>query len=1277
MSNEHAPQPTNAHPAAAPLPLSEAFFRTVVDSLCDPILIIDADQRLQYVNTAFLTIFGYQHTNVIGQAFATLLPLEEQSSVTSRLLRFPPTSDAQITVEHHLRRHAAGWEVVETTVRPLSSALTAPATLLHVRVITNHKQAETQLQQSEARFRTLYETMLDGVIYHNLQGEIISANPAAERILGMSLDQLRGISLFDPRWHMMNEDGSPVDGQQHPTMQVVTSGMAMHDVVVGIHNLQANATTWININAVPQFLPDQTTPYQVYATFRDITRQRQDARVLQKRLELMDYAVNYSFDAVLQKAVDQLCALVNSPVGFFHEIINDGRNMQLLAWSTQTLQDYCQIKERGFAHALGEVGAWADAAHLGKALIYNDYDRLPHHEGLPTGHSELRRMMVIPIMRNNHVRAIIGVGNKANDYSATDLDLALRFADYIWDIAARKQAEQEANYRQTALEKVILLGKNITAITDLDRCLREIYASVKQHLGFDRVGIFLYESVSNTIHGTYRTSQAGSIEDFHAYVVHAETVAAWHDALHSPTGMSVTPDYQATYHPTADSALYGVKQHVTMLAWAGDTPVAIISVDNLTSQREITAADIEALQLFAGYAGLAIENARLHTGLEQRIKERTAEVQDLYDNAPNGYHSLDTNGVIVMVNQTELNWLGYTREELIGRKAFRDLLTPQTYHVFTDAFPTFKAQGWVNDLEYELIRKDGSILPVVLNATAVFDANGTYIQSRSTMFDITERKRVEMALRQSRDELRLANTELSRALRTKDEFLANMSHELRTPLNAILALSESLLEQLRGPLNERQQNSLRSIEASGRHLLALINDILDLSKVEAGRLDLQIESILIADICHASLSFIKEIATKKSLLLSFHLNDQLAAIDADPKRLKQMLVNLLSNAVKFTPVGGKVRLAVTTDAEAGSVRFVVEDTGIGITPTDMARLFQPFTQLDSGLSRQHEGSGLGLVLVRHLAELHRGSVTVESQVDVGSRFTLALPYRPARTVNRPSAGSPVIVRRAVCMALVIENIVSLAEQLVHYLQEIKVEAIVQPQGVGTLEQVINHQPDIILLDLLLPDCTGWEVLAQLKADPRTQNVPVIIISVVDEWRKGLAAGAAAYLVKPVSRELLRQAVNTISAALVAEKAAAPIIPPQPIPTGLRVLLAEDNEANILAIGGYLEDKGYTLAIAHNGREALDMIRDEQPHLILMDIQMPEMDGLEATRRLRAQPEYATIPIIALTALAMPGDRERCLAAGANEYLTKPVSLKGLVESIQRLLKKYVQTDGEA
>jgi PAS domain S-box-containing protein len=397
-------------------------------------------------------------------------------------------------------------------------------------------------------------------------------------------------------------------------------------------------------------------------------------------------------------------------------------------------------------------------------------------------------------------------------------------------------------------------------------------------------------------------------------------------------------------------------------------------------------------------------------------------------------------------------------------------------------------------------------------------------------------------------ELNRTNEELEHANRAKDEFLANMSHELRTPLTSILGLSEALLEQRRGSLNDHQQRSLEVIESSGQHLLQLINDILDLSKIEARKFDYYPQPVSVDEVCRSSLSFVKSQAIKKSITVTYIQDISIARIFADPRRLKQILVNLLSNAVKFTPENGAVSLQVKADPEQDSIKFSVIDNGIGIAVGDLQRLFQPFVQVDSGLNRQHEGTGLGLALVQKLTDLHGGSVQVESEVGKGSRFIVSLP----------------------CL-----------------------------------------QDEVVKLE-------------KLESQP--------------------------------PHPIRERAENTEVPTEV------------PVPLGV-VLLADDNMPNVLTIGEYLESYRYEVVVAHDGLEALEKAEVIHPDLILMDIQMPVMNGLEAIARLRANARFADTPIITLTALAMPGDRERSLLAGANEYMTKPVSLKLLARTINELLGK--------
>jgi PAS domain S-box-containing protein len=413
----------------------------------------------------------------------------------------------------------------------------------------------------------------------------------------------------------------------------------------------------------------------------------------------------------------------------------------------------------------------------------------------------------------------------------------------------------------------------------------------------------------------------------------------------------------------------------------------------------------------------------------------------------------------------------------------------------------------------------------------------------------------EQVQRHARDlELRVAertaalnhtNAELEHANRAKDEFLANMSHELRTPLNSILGLSETLLEQRRDPLTKYQQNSMELISSSGHHLLELINDVLDLSKIEAGKFDHYPQLVNVDMLCRSSLAFVKSQAAKKSITVTYNNEDSGANIFADPRRSKQILVNLLTNAVKFTPEGGQVTLEVHVDVEQDLVEFALTDSGIGIAPQDLKRLFQPFVQVDSKLNRQFEGTGLGLALVHKLTDMHGGSVHVESQVGVGSRFVVRLPWGH---------------------------------------KQIEGQTVTEPA-------------------------------------PEPSGSP--------SEKPSLAVGIAS------DRRL--------------------------------VLLAEDNLANILTISRYLESHGYGILKAHDGLEAIEKAQAHEPDVILMDIQMPVMDGMEAIRKLRANPRFGATPIIATTALAMPGDREQCLEAGADVYIPKPVRLKLLHQTIEKLL----------
>ena len=540
--------------------------------------------------------------------------------------------------------------------------------------------------------------------------------------------------------------------------------------------------------------------------------------------------------------------------------------------------------------------------------------------------------------------------------------------------------------------------------------------------------------------------------------------------------------------------------------------------------------------------------------------------------------------------------------------------------------------------------------------------------------EIAERARTEQALRRAHEDLARVNARLDQASRHKDEFLANMSHELRTPLNAILGLSEALLESAPGTLTPRQIKSLTTIATSGQHLLELINDILDLSKIEAGKLELHPELLASDEFCQSCLAFVRTQALRKKITVAFDADGRTTHFRADRKRFKQVLVNLLTNAVKFTPEGGRIGLTVSAPESGDGVRFTVWDTGIGIAAEDQPKLFRAFTQIDSGLSRAQEGTGLGLALVAKLVELHGGGVALESATGQGSRFTVTLPWEASATPADGSHGAavaPTNLRRA----LVVEDDIMVGELLVHSLQALGFRGRLVGRGELVMDAVVQERPELILLDIALPGEDGWQVLQRMKAHPETHGIPVVVVSATDDPEKSRELGAAAHFTKPFKVAEVMKFVGRLVAppapADPTEPSAPTAITPMPSAgeRGPIILLAEDNEANIQTIGGYLEDKGYALHCARNGVVAVQLARELRPALILMDIQMPVMDGYAAMREIRADAALSGIPIVALTALAMPGDRERCLAAGASDYLSKPVSLKALAALAEKLVSR--------
>jgi len=862
--------------------------------------------------------------------------------------------------------------------------------------------------------------------------------------------------------------------------------------------------------------------------------------------------------------------------------------------------------------------------------------------------------------------------------------LGLVYFLFARDFVNRRRAQADMSERTELATLSAEVGLMLTRDDDLPRILQNCSESIVTHLNAAFARIWTLDEASNEASGVLQMQASAGI------YTHLDGPHGRVPLGHFKIGLIAQErkphlTNQVVGDPRVSDQDWAKREG--MVAFAGYPMIVgdrLIGVIAVFARRPLTEHALKSLGTVADAVALGIQRKQGEVELVQSEARKSAILETALDCIV----GMDHTHHIVEWNPAAEKTFGYTRSEVMG-KLLPELIIPVAMkQAHYQGMQTYlrTGEGPVLDqrIEVSAIRRSGEEFPVELAVTRIEGQGVPFFTAY--LRDITTRKKTEHDLERARDASETAN-------KTKSLFLANMSHELRTPLNAILGYSEIMQEEANDLEMDEFASDLEKINTAGKHLLTLINDILDLSKIEAGKMELFVEEFEVADVIQEAADTIRPLMGKNRNKFEISFSPDLGEMKSDLAKVRQSLLNLLSNAAKFTHEGN-VMLEVTREKmnDLDWIALRVRDTGIGMSADQLVKLFRPFTQADASTTRRFGGTGLGLALTRRFCQMMGGDVTVSSTVGEGSTFTMKIPasidgqsallpnestliiieesYKPdssrlpteERNVFSPQADANenetplpndhiLIIDDDATQRLLLQQFLSLEGFAV----------AVSGGGVEGLEMARRIKPCAITLDVMMPDMDGWSVLSALKNDPELHDIPVIMVTMVDDESQGYALGASEYLTKPVDRERLGQLLKKYYC-------------PHP---PCSVLVVEDDETIRTMISKMLTNAHWVVTQANNGLEALEKVEAELPALILLDLMMPEMDGFDFITQLRARKEWEQIPVIVLTAKELTEEDRRRLNGYVQKVMQKTAySREELLAQIRKLIATSTRADCE-
>ncbi|MFO0891252.1 MAG: PAS domain S-box protein [Isosphaeraceae bacterium] len=1300
---------------------SESRLRAYLDQAADAVFVHDSGGRILDVNRRACEVLGYTREELLAMAVMDVDQDAELEAARGAWGRVEPGRTLQLSGTH--RRKDGSTFPVEINLGAFDLEGVRVYMAL-ARDITERLQAEQSLKESRERLQAIVNTAVDAIITIDGEGIVHSFNPAAERIFGYPADEIlgRNISRLMPDSHRRDHAGyiaryrstgqARVLGRERELMGVRKDGSTFH-LEIGVSEFHTQGRKeFLGIlrdiserKAVEAALRHSEQRYrQIVETAREgVWVHDMEGRttfVNARMAEMLDYPADEIngrriADFLLPEeraAFEESMERRRQGIGETHDLQYRRRDGSLL-WaivSASPLRDDAgevvgvlkmvtditerrraeqelKASEQKFRELVRHIpGVVFQLRFREDGTHYISYlsPRVEEFFDLEVPLDSTGWALGANLLPDDRVRFFSSVhqslagwedwrfegrclvrGGSVKWFQATasphpEGDERVWYG-LILDVTERKRAEEEIRNLNESLERRVaertaeieaMLDHTSVGLAFFDRDLRylrinEALAGINGRPARDHVGRhireivpYLAEEVEESIRQVFETGRTSNVRDLEAPRRVGEPLRWW----------------LINYFPVRrdDGFIFSVG----------------VSVADITEQKR---AERELTSL----------NRSLSTEIAEReqAEAKMRRLIAILESSPDFVAIADPGLRIVYANDALFRATGKRIESL----TIRDLHSTEVAgSLIETALPIASREGvWRG--ESDLVTPEGRAIPVSQVILAHHDQDGRLSHYSTIMRDMSEQQQMERDLRDHAEELARANLELARASRLKDEFMANMSHELRTPLNGVLSMSQALAEGVYGPATAEQAQAFGDIESSGRHLLDIINDILDLTRIESGAMDVVAYEFSVEETCQAAIRMVAQVARKKRQGIGLAVDPAVSRVVSDERKLKQVLVNLLSNAVKFTDDGGSIGLVVEGDVSRWRLRFIVWDTGIGIASKDLERIFEPFTQVDSSLSRQYSGAGLGLALVKQMAGLLGGRVDVSSEPGRGSRFTLELDWvtpphlpgpEPLGTTprrDRPATSQPSIQDAS-------------TPDLVETLGAMGVRARAHPLDDEALRLLRAERPALLFLDAPHGYPLAWDWIDRLAADPdpSIRKVPVVLISSDDPPQTRTLPRGVTRLRPPVSRRGLESALSHLDAAACGEIDALVLAPGLPEPRSNVVLLAEDDAINARGVLDFLQTQGLCLALACDGEEAVRKTIELRPRVVLMDIHLPGLDGLEAIRRIRSSRTASATPIIAVTALAMPGDRERCLAAGADAYLSKPFRLRELLALIQ-------------